>query len=97
MITIRAGSGSGQLAYLQVNIGPQAALGAGAAWRLQGTTAWSGGPTYTAAIAAGDSVTLEFKPIAGWNVPANNTVQIALGTLTVVPATYTPNPARLAR
>jgi hypothetical protein len=96
VITIRAGSGSGLLAYLQVNIGPQAALNAGGAWRLQGTTAWSGGPTYTAAIAAGDCVTLEFKPIAGWNVPANNTVQIALGTLTVVPAAYTPNPARLA-
>jgi hypothetical protein len=90
VITIRAGAGSGLLAYLQVNIEPQAALDAGAAWRVQGTTAWSGGPTYTATIGAGDSVTLEFKPIAGWNVPANNTVQTALGQLTIVPATYTP-------
>jgi sugar lactone lactonase YvrE len=95
VITIRAGSGSGLLAYLQVNIGPQAALDAGGAWRVQGTTAWSGGPTYTAAIAAGDSVTLEFKPVAGWTVPANNTVQITLGQLTIVPATYTSNPAQL--
>ena len=96
MITITAGAGSGQLAYLQVNIGPQAALDAGAAWRVQGTTAWSSGPTYTAAIAAGNSVSLEFKPVSGWGVPANNTVQITLGQLTIVSATYTANPARLA-
>jgi hypothetical protein len=96
VITIRAGSGGGLLAYLQVNIGPQAALDAGGAWRVQGTAAWSGGPTYTAAIAAGDSVTLEFKPVAGWNLPASSTVQITMGQLTVVPATYTPNAGRLA-
>jgi sugar lactone lactonase YvrE len=96
VITIRVGAGSGQYAYLQVNIGPHAALDAGGAWRVQGTTAWSGGTTYTAAIAAGESVTLEFKPIAGWNAPVNNTVQIALGQMTVVPATYTANPALLA-
>ena len=96
VITITAGAGSGQFAYLQVNIGPQAALDAGGAWRVQGTTAWSGGPTYTAAIAAGNSVTLEFKPVSGWDVPVNNTVQITLGQLTIVPATYTANPARLA-
>jgi hypothetical protein len=97
VITITAGSGSGFLAYLQVPIQPAAAVAAGAAWRKYGTTAWSGGPTYTAAIASGSSVTLEFKPIPGWNLPTNNTVQIALGQLAVVPATYTPavSPARL--
>jgi hypothetical protein len=90
VITITVGGGSGLLAHMQVPIGPAAAVAAGAAWRLQGTTAWSGGPTYTASLASGSSVTLEFKPIPGWNVPTNNTVRIALGQLTVVPATYTP-------
>ena len=44
---------------------------------------------------SGSSVTLEFKPIPGWNLPTNNSVHIALGALTVVSATYTPNPARM--
>jgi len=90
VITITAGAGSGFLAYVQVPIGPASAVAAGAAWRVYGTTAWSAGPTYTATIARGNSVTLEFKPIPGWNVPINNTVQIVLGQLTVVPAIYTP-------
>ncbi len=90
VITITASGGSGLLAYVQVPIGPADAVAAGAAWRLSGTTAWSTGATFTEAIASGSSVTLEYKPIPGWNLPTNNTVQIALGQLTVVPATYTP-------
>jgi len=95
VITITAGSGSGFLAYLQVPIGPAGAVAAGAAWRVYGTTAWSAGPTYTATIASGSSVTLEFKPIPGWNLPTTTTVQITLGQLTVVPAIYTPNLAQM--
>jgi len=95
VITIRAGAGSGLLAYVQVTIGPQAAYDAGGRWRLQGATAWSTGPTYTATIASGNSMTLEFRPIEGWALPANNTVQVALGEMRVVPATYTPNPAKM--
>jgi hypothetical protein len=37
-------------------------------------------------------VTLVYKSIPGWNLPPSNTVQVALGQLTVVPATYTPIP-----
>jgi len=95
MIQVGAG-GNGLLAYVQVTISPAAAVAAGAAWRLQGTSGWSTGPTYTAALAAGGSATLEFKPISGWNLPANNTVQVALGQLATVLATYTPNPAQMA-
>ena len=90
VITITAGGGGGLLAYLQVPIGPPGAVAAGAAWRKYGTTGWSGGPTYTAAIASGGSVTLEFKPIPGWNLPTTKAVQITPGQLTVVSATYTP-------
>jgi hypothetical protein len=62
---------------------------------VSGTTGWSTGATFTEAIVSGSSVMLEFKPIPGWDLPTNNTVQIALGQLTVVPATYTPNPAQM--
>jgi hypothetical protein len=88
VITITTGAGSG-LAYVQVTIGPAAAVAAGAAWRVYGTTDWATAPNYTAAIASGSSVTLEFKPIPGWNLPTNTTAEIALGTLTVVSTTYT--------
>jgi hypothetical protein len=89
VITITAGAGSGLLAYLQVPIGPMNAVAAGAAWRVSGTTGWSTGATFTAPLTSGQVVTLEFKPIPGWNLPTNSTVPIALGQLTVVPATYT--------
>ena len=74
VITITAGAGSGLLAYVQVPIGPAEAVAAGAAWRVYGTTEWSTAPTFTETIASGSSVTLEFKPIHGWNLPTNNTV-----------------------
>jgi hypothetical protein len=90
VITITAGGGS-ELAYMQVTIVPTNAVAAGAAWRVYGTTNnWSTGPTYLAAIAGGSSVTLEFKPIPGWNLPTNNTVPIVPGQLTTILATYTP-------
>ncbi len=89
VITITAGAGSGLPAYVQVPIGPPEAVAAGAAWRVYGTTTWSTAPTFTETIASGNSVTLEFKPIHGWNLPSNKTVQITPGQLTTVPATYT--------
>jgi hypothetical protein len=89
MIQVGTG-GNGLLAYVQVNISPQAAVLAGAAWRLQGTTDWSTSPTYTAALAAGGSATLEFKPIPGWSLPTNSSAQVALGQLTTVEASYAP-------
>jgi hypothetical protein len=88
VITITAGTGSGLAAYVQVPIGPPQAVVAGAAWRVYGTTTWSTAPTFTETIASGNSVTLEFKPIPGWNLPSNKTVQITAGQLTTVPATY---------
>jgi hypothetical protein len=92
VITITTGGGSGLLAWLQVPIGPAGAVAAGAAWRVYDgpTTNWSTGPTYTYALTNGQVVTLEFKPIPGWNLPTNNAVQITLGQLTTILATYTP-------
>jgi hypothetical protein len=90
VILIQVGSGgSGLLAYVQVEISPPAAVAAGAAWRVQGTSAWSSGPTYTAGLARGGSVTLEFKPIPGWNLPTNQTLTVTLGQLTTSWARYT--------
>jgi hypothetical protein len=96
VITITAGAGSGLLAWVQVPIEPQAAYDAGARWRLQGTTDWSTAQTFTPTLSQGSSVTLDYKPIPGWNLPTNNTVKVSLGALTVIHAVYSPNPAQMA-
>jgi len=89
VITITVAGGSGLLAYVQVNIGPPAALAAGAAWRLQGSTNWSTGTNDMVAVAGGASAILEFKSIPGWNLPTNATIALALGDRVLVPALYT--------
>ena len=90
VIRLQVGSGgSGLLAYVQVTISPQTAVAAGAAWRLLGTSNWSTGPTYTAALATNGSAILEFKAIAGWNLPTNQTLTLTLGQTTIASASYT--------
>jgi hypothetical protein len=89
VLTIIANGGSGLLGYVQVPLEPAEAVTAGAAWRLEGKGGWSTSQTFTYTISSGDSVKLEFKSIPGWNVPTNTTLQIPLGTLTIVPALYT--------
>jgi hypothetical protein len=79
-----------------VDIRPQAAVSAGAQWRLRGASAWNPTTPFTVTVAPGSSVTLEFKQITGWNQPINSSVQVTAGSLTTIPATYTANPARLA-
>ena len=59
------------------------------AWRPVGTTAWSSAANYTHTFLAGESVTIEFRPIALWNLPPNQTVTLTLGQDTPFTALYT--------
>jgi sugar lactone lactonase YvrE len=77
--------------YVQVKLGPPEAVKAGAAWRLDSTptSAFGSDPKYTLVVTSSNAAVV-FKPALGWNLPANQTVTITPGRLTVINATYTP-------
>ena len=90
VITMVVGSGgSGSLAYVQVNIGPQKALAAGAQWKVQGQNVWYSNPPYVDTLPAGGSQALVFKPVPGWDLPPNQKLTLTLGQLTTASALYT--------
>jgi hypothetical protein len=72
-------------AYVMVQLGPPAAIAAGAGWRLSTDPANS----YLSGTNSVDTVTttnatLVFKSISGWNPPTNQTVSLTRGGLTIV-------------
>ena len=72
-------------AYVMVQLGPPAAIQAGAGWRLSTDPA----NTYLSGTNSVDTVTttnatLVFKSISGWNPPTNQTVSLTRGQITVV-------------
>jgi sugar lactone lactonase YvrE len=77
--------------YVQVKLGPLEAVKAGAAWRLDSTpaNAYGSDPKYTLVVTSSNAAVV-FKPTIGWDLPANQTVTITPGRLTVISATYTP-------
>jgi len=92
-ITLSVGfGGTGRIAYLTANIGPPAALAAGGAWQATGLSAWSSASSYVATFSQGQSATILFKSIPGWNSPPSQIVSLTPGSNTVVAATYTPIP-----
>ena len=83
--------------YVQWHLGPPAALLAGGGWRLVGDNAYSSATNYTRAVLNTNSVAVEFKPIPGWNLPANVAISITPDQITVYNAFYTVNnPALVA-
>lgn len=75
--------------YIQWQLGPPAAIQDGAGWRLAGDATYSGATNYTRAVVTTNAVSVQFKPIPGWNLPANQSVAVLPGQLTVYPANYT--------
>jgi hypothetical protein len=71
---------------LQVIISPQAAIDAGAKWRVDGG-AWRNS-SYTETNLGIGSHTVEYSTISGWNKPANETIQINAGLTTTTSGTY---------
>ena len=75
--------------YLQLQLGPAAAVAAGAAWRLQGQPSYSTAPNYTVAVNTTNVIVVEYKPIAGWNLSTNQTLTVLPGQFTDYSAAYT--------
>ena len=75
--------------YVQLHLEPPGAVAAGAAWKLSGDTTYSTATNYTRAVFTTNAVTLEFKPVTGWNLPTNQTVTVAPGQPAVLTAVYT--------
>jgi hypothetical protein len=85
-------AGGGNPALAGVQISPPAALAAGGAWEFVGQAGkqWSG-PTLTyQLVAKTGTYQVEFKPLAGWNLPANNpSGSVALGSVVTLQGLYT--------
>ena len=69
-----------------MTISPAAAVSAGAMWNVDGGT-WQASGATISGITVG-SHTVAFNNIAGWNTPANQTVNIATGQTTSLTGAY---------
>jgi hypothetical protein len=83
----------GSVAYLAFELGPTNVLSLGAAWALQGQ------PNYpetnansTVAISSNATLSVNFKPLPGWDAPSNSLVTVFTGTSYVYTATYLVSP-----
>jgi hypothetical protein len=75
--------------YLEFQLGPPAAVAAGAGWQLQGDSSFSSATNYIRAVLSTNAFTVVFKPIAGWNLPANQSVTVQTGQIASYSALYT--------
>jgi len=75
--------------YVQWQLAPPAAVRAGAGWRLQSDPGYSTAANYTRAVVSTNPVMVEFKPIAGWNLPESQTIIVLPGQITSYSAFYT--------
>ncbi|HEX3800918.1 MAG TPA: hypothetical protein VH413_19655 [Verrucomicrobiae bacterium] len=75
--------------YLQVELGPPAAVAAGAAWLLQPHTNYSTVTNFTEAVFSTNAVVIAFKPIPGWIVPTNQSITVTPGIISASSISYT--------
>jgi hypothetical protein len=77
--------------YLILQLGPPAAVQAGAAWKLAGQPAsyYSKANPSLQEITSTNSIVLQFKPIPGWNLPTNQSVTVFPGVIVTNTALYT--------
>jgi len=81
-----AGTYTRQLGSLRVDVGPAAAVAAGAQWRVDGGS-WRGSGATANNLYAG-SHTVEFKEVGGWVSAALRTVIVNQGLTTSITGTY---------
>ncbi|HXR04475.1 MAG TPA: NHL repeat-containing protein [Verrucomicrobiae bacterium] len=85
---------------LQFWLAPPAAVAAGAAWRLQGDTNdndYGSATNFTWPVRSTNAFGVQFKPVAGWNLPTDQTVTVQPGQITAYTAFYTvTNPVLVA-
>jgi sugar lactone lactonase YvrE len=71
-------------AYVEVLLGPPAAVQAGAGWRLVGDPSYGNAPNYVVVV-TNSSATIEFNTnVPGWDPPTNQTIQLTPGVITVI-------------
>ena len=98
VITVSPGQGisATNAGNVGINLGPPAAVQAGAGWRVQGDTAYSPSGYYER-VTSTNAIIIEFAPIPGWNPPANNqTIAVYGGQITNVTALYSDLPPSLS-
>jgi len=78
---------STRVGALQVNIGPEGAVIAGAQWRRFGTIAWRSSGFVETGIPVGDYV-VEFRPITGWDAPESMNATIESNHTLTLSAVY---------
>ncbi len=79
---------------LQVTITPQAAIDAGAKWRITGTSTWRDSGYIETEVSVGEK-TVEFCLLSGWIRPSNKTVTITAGGTATTTGNYEVIPATL--
>jgi hypothetical protein len=75
--------------YLEFQLGPPAAVAAGAGWELAGDSSFSSATNYIRAVLSTNAFTVVFNPIPGWKVPTNQSVSVTPGQIAVYSALYT--------
>jgi hypothetical protein len=77
--------------YLILQLGPAAAVQAGAAWELAGQPAsyYSTANPSLQEITTTNSIALQFRPVPGWNLPTNHSVTVFPGVVVTNTALYT--------
>ncbi|MGP8200551.1 MAG: MBG domain-containing protein [Limisphaerales bacterium] len=84
-ITANQAVGANNPGYVQIRLGPPAAVQAGAGWRLQGDATYSSASNYTEEVFTTNALVVQFAPVSGYSLPTNQTITVAPGT--VVPLT----------
>jgi C1A family cysteine protease len=82
-------AGSTQTGALHVDLGPEAALAAGARWRVDGG-AWQRSDSTVSGLAAG-SHTINYQEISGYTAPADEAVNVTANQTLTVSAVYAAN------
>jgi hypothetical protein len=92
VITVNAGSGiASNPGGLEVTIAPPAAFQDGGAWKFSTLSDdyYSTQNPSLLAVSSTNLVQLQFKHIAGWNLPTNQSVVVSAGSVTNMTAFYT--------
>jgi hypothetical protein len=75
---------------LSVVIGPRTAVDCGAAWRIpqKGISEYSSDPTKIIPLSVSGPFRIEFRDIAGYELPTNDVVEVAADQLSIIHAWY---------
>ena len=77
--------------YVQFQLAPPTAVQQGAAWRLVCDTCdtnYSTASNYTLRLTSTNAISVDFKPIPGWNLPTNQSVSVQPGQISTPSAFY---------